>query len=130
MPHSINGSGTYQILGQNITLGSLNADPYFYSDSGSFPFRSVAYEYVSSLFDGIEAVREHNGGTFPTSDYTALWYDENLDNDPVFGIAVTYNGSGLFNLSYGLRSYSSPDYINNIYHRYSMANRTQILNSK
>lgn len=111
MAQSLNGSGTYQILGQDITLGSINADAWTYSDSGSFPFRSVAYEYVSSLFDGIEAVTQHNGGTFPTSDYTALWYDESLDTDPVFGIAVTYNGSGKFNLSYGLRNYSAPDYV-------------------
>lgn len=111
MARQVNTGGNYKIVGQDITIGGMNADPFFYSDSGAFPFRSVAYSYVPSLFDGIEAVRQHNNGTFPTSDYTALWYDtENWGEDPVFGIQVLYSG-GKFNLQYNFRFFSSPDYV-------------------
>ena len=111
MARQVNTGGNYKIVGQDITIGGMNADPFAYSDSGAFPFRSVAYSYVPSLFDGIEAVRQHNNGVFPTSDYTALWYDtDNWGSDPVFGIRVLYNGT-TFNLQYNFRIYNSPDYV-------------------
>lgn len=111
MARQVNTGGNYKIIGQDITIGGMNADPWAYSDSGAFPFRSVAYSYVPSLFDGIEAVRQHNNGVFPTSDYTALWYDtDNWGSDPVFGIRVLYSGT-TFNLQYNFRIYNSPDYV-------------------
>ena len=102
--------GSYILLGQKITVGGVNADPWFYCDTGAYPFRSVCYTYVPDYFDGIKAVQEHNGGVFPATNYTALYYHEDYGSDPVFGIKVTYTGSK-FKLSYAFRSWSYPDYI-------------------
>ena len=95
--------GSYNILGQKITVGGVNADTWFYRET--LPVRCACYVTTPEVFDGIEAVRVHNGGAFPASDYTALYYSEDYGADPVFGIRVTYSGSK-FNLSYGFRQNS------------------------
>lgn len=92
--------GQYSLLGQTIQVGAVNIDPYYVR--GNLPYRSVTYVSPPTYFDGIEAVKQHNDGVFPTSDYTAYWYG--AGEDPVFAIYVTYSG-GRFNLSYQFRNY-------------------------
>lgn len=93
-------NGQYKLLGQTIQVGAVNIDPYVVRET--LPSRCVTYVSPPTYFDGIEAVRMHNDGAFPTTDYTAYWYGEG--DDPVFAIYVTYSG-GKFNLAYQFRSY-------------------------
>ena len=96
-------NGQYRILGQTVQIGAVNIDPYMVREN--LPSTCVTYITPPTYFDGIEAVRQHNDGVFPDSDYTAYWYG--AGEDPVFAIYVTYNAGGKFNLSYQFRQYNS-----------------------
>ena len=92
--------GQYSLLGQTIQVGAVNIDPYELREN--LPNRCVTYVSPPTYFDGIEAVKQHNDGVFPDSNYTAYWYG--AGEDPVFAIYVTYS-SGKFNLAYQFRQY-------------------------
>ena len=100
----------FTILGQKVTVGDVNADPYGYCDTPPYPREGICYSYTPTLFDGIQAVIDHNGGTFPTSNYDALYYNENYGDDPVFGIRVAYSDATHFNLIYGFRDWDGVSY--------------------
>lgn len=112
----VGGIGTYRLLGQDIFVGGVNADTW--EQHWTLPTRACCYTATPSYFDGIQAVKEHNNGTLPTTDYTALWYDtDGYGDDPIFGISLTYNASGKFNLSYCFRVKSGDDIIwTGLYH--------------
>ena len=92
--------GQYNILGQTVQVGAVNIDPFEVREN--LPSRCVTYVSPPTYFDGIEAVKQHNDGVFPDSNYTAYWYG--AGEDPVFAIYVTYS-SGKFNLAYQFRRY-------------------------
>ena len=93
--------GQYNILGQTVQVGAVNIDPFEVREN--LPNRCVTYVSPPTYFDGIEAVKQHNDGVFPDSNYTAYWYG--AGEDPVFAIYVSYSG-GKFNLSYQFRQYN------------------------
>ena len=93
--------GQYNILGQTVQVAAVNIDPYVVREN--LPSRCVTYVSPPTYFDGIEAVRQHNNGNFPTSNYSAYWYG--AGEDPVFAIYVRYNADGRFGLAYQFRSY-------------------------